>query len=159
VSASDQLLILLRIALAFALGGAIGLQRELSHEPAGLRTHMLVAGGAASFMALSIAGIQLLHGSPPVTSDRIAAQVITGIGFLGAGTIWRTPSTVRGLTTAASIWITAAVGMLCTGGLYILAVATAALTIVALAAVKIPERRLIDQRPGPDPQEQPEDSH
>ena len=82
---TDQLLVLVRILVAFALGGAIGLQRELTHEPAGLRTHMLVAGGAASFLALSVTGIELLHGSAPITSDRIASQVVTGIGFLGAG--------------------------------------------------------------------------
>lgn len=146
---------LLRILVAVVLGGMIGLQRELSREPAGLRTHMLVAGGAASFMVLSVLGMPPSGSSGALVSDRIASQIVTGIGFLGAGTIWRTPSTVRGLTTAASIWITAAIGMLAVAGLYVLAVAATVVAVVVLGVMKIPERRLLgpEQPPseGPDP--------
>lgn len=139
---------LIRIVVAFVLGGLIGLQRELSHEPAGLRTHMLVAGGAASFMVLSVLGVPPASGATALVGDRIASQIVTGIGFLGAGTIWRTPSTVRGLTTAASIWMTAAIGMLTAAGLYILAVAGMVLAVVVLHVMKIPERRLVPTEDG-----------
>mgnify|MGYP000055985131 CR=1 FL=1 len=111
--------LMLRITLAFLLGGVIGYERERVQRPAGLRTHMLVATGSAAF---TIASAYAFAG-PGVMRDptRIAAQIVTGVGFLGAGTIFRTPSTVRGLTTAASIWLVAAIGMLAGAGLYLLA--------------------------------------
>jgi putative Mg2+ transporter-C (MgtC) family protein len=106
--------LMLRVVLAFVLGGVIGYEREVVQRPAGLRTHMLVAAGSAAFTVVSIFGFV---GEGTVRDPaRVAAQIVTGVGFLGAGTIWRTSSTVRGLTTAASIWLVAAVGMLAGGG-------------------------------------------
>jgi putative Mg2+ transporter-C (MgtC) family protein len=101
---------ILRVAGAAALGGAIGLERELDEKAAGLRTHMLVSVGAALF---TLAGAYGFSEFPAGTIDpsRIAAQVVTGIGFLGAGVIFRQGFTIRGLTTAASIWLVGAIGV------------------------------------------------
>src|SRR5918994_358618 len=109
---------MVRIALGFLLGGVLGWQREQVGRPAGLRTHMMVSAGSAAFTVVSVYGFP----DQGTVRDpaRIAAQIVTGVGFLGAGTIWRTPSTVRGLTTAASIWLAAAIGMLVGAGLYLL---------------------------------------
>src|SRR6476659_11191955 len=98
-----------RVFIAFFLGGLVGWERERVQRPAGLRTHMLVAAGAACFTVASIYGFDGL--GTVRDPARLAAQIITGIGFLGAGTIFRTGSTVRGLTTASSIWITASIGI------------------------------------------------
>ena len=119
-----------RVVLAFILGGLLGFERERAHRPAGLRTHMLVAGGAACFTIASIFGFGAERGI--VDTSRVAAQVVTGVGFLGAGTIFRTESTVRGLTTAASIWMVAALGLLVGAGMYPLAVFVAILAWAAL---------------------------
>jgi putative Mg2+ transporter-C (MgtC) family protein len=113
---------MLRIMLAFVLGGAIGFERERGHRPAGLRTHMLVAAGSTVF---TVAGVYAFGDTGfPRDPARVAAQVVVGVGFLGAGTIWRTNNRVRGLTTAASIWLVAAIGMLVGGGMYLVAVFT-----------------------------------
>src|SRR5437763_15486358 len=98
------LVVAAQIALAIALGAAIGLERELSAQPAGLRTHMLVALGA---VVVSLAGAHAVTSNPAT----LAAPVITGVGFLGGGAILREGTGVRGLTTAASLWVTAAVGI------------------------------------------------
>ena len=119
-----------RVALAFILGGIVGYERERVQRPAGLRTHMLVCAGSACFTVASIYGFDNL--GTVRDPARLAAQIITGIGFLGAGTIFRTGSTVRGLTTASSIWITAAIGIVAGQGLFLLAVFTTILTWVAL---------------------------
>jgi putative Mg2+ transporter-C (MgtC) family protein len=120
-----------RVTLAFLLGGVIGYERESIQRPAGLRTHMLVAAGSAAF---TVASMFAFEGEGTVRDPaRIAAQIVTGVGFLGAGTIWRTPSTVRGLTTAASIWLVAAVGLLAGAGLYSLAIFT---TLGGFAALR-----------------------
>lgn len=104
--------LILRVLLAGALGGLIGLEREFSDQPAGFRTHILVSLGAALFTLVGAYG--LVDFSPGDTFQfdptRIAAQVVTGIGFLGAGAILRQGLNVRGLTTAAALWVTAAVG-------------------------------------------------
>src|ERR1044071_1722461 len=105
--------IFLRLALAAGLGGAIGLEREFRHKPAGLRTNMLIALGSALFSVLSVE-VGAAAGSP----DRIAAQIVTGIGFLGAGAILRSGANVQGLTTAATIWVNAAIGMAAGLGAY-----------------------------------------
>lgn len=125
---------IVRVALALLLGALPGGERELHGSPAGLRTHMLVTGGAACFTLASIYGFE---GSDPA---RIAAQVVTGIGFLGAGTIWREGVNVGGLTTAASIWMAAAVGMLTGAGLYALAVASSLLLFITLRLTNLLER-------------------
>jgi uncharacterized membrane protein YhiD involved in acid resistance len=106
-----------RLGVSLILGGVIGIEREIHGKSAGLRTHMLVALGSALFTILSFAVPDLLHSS---TSDptRIAAQVLTGVGFLGAGTILQSRGSVHGLTTAASIWLVAAIGMAAGSGFY-----------------------------------------
>jgi len=131
--------LMVRIALAFMLGGVIGYERETTQRPAGLRTHMLVAAGAAAFTVVSV---YAFAGQGTVRDPaRVAAQIVTGVGFLGAGTIWRTSSTVRGLTTAASIWLVAAVGMLAGSGLYVLAIFTTVCGFVTLRWGRPPGRR------------------
>ena len=130
---------MLRVLLAFVLGGVIGYERESIHRPAGLRTHMLVAAGSAAF---TIASIYAFVGEGTVRDPaRLAAQIVTGIGFLGAGTIWRTPSTVRGLTTAASIWLVAACGLLAGAGMYLIAIFTTLCGFVTLRWGRPPGRR------------------
>ncbi len=109
----------LRLMLAYVLAGLIGWERRSAHRPAGLRTHILVGVGSCAFMLISVYGFDNL--GTVRDPARVAAQIITGIGFLGAGTIWRDESKVGGLTTAASIWITAAVGMMAGVGLWLLA--------------------------------------
>lgn len=101
--------VLLRLFVAAALGGAIGLERELRERQAGLRTHLVVSVGAALFTLVSAYGFADFGGR--VDPTRIAAQIVTGIGFLGAGAIIRQGLSVRGLTTAASLWLVAAIGM------------------------------------------------
>jgi len=101
--------VLLRIFVAAALGGAIGLERELRERQAGLRTHLVVSVGAALFTLVSAYGFSGFGSR--VDPTRIAAQIVTGIGFLGAGAIIRQGLSVRGLTTAASLWLVAAIGM------------------------------------------------
>ena len=129
-----------RVLLSFALGGVLGLERERTGRPAGLRTHMLVCAGSVCF---TLAGIYGFAGPPTSNRDpaRVAAQIVSGVGFLGAGTIFRTPSTVRGLTTAASIWLVAAIGMLIGAGMYALAVFTTILGYATLEWLKAPARR------------------
>src|SRR5580765_8102991 len=135
---------LLRLALAAALGGAIGLEREFRHKPAGLRTNMLIALGSALFAILSVE-LGAGAGSP----DRIAAQVVTGIGFLGAGAILRSGDHIHGLTTAATIWVNAAIGMAAGLGSYTIATVGAAITLVVLALLPIMENLVERRRGGP----------
>jgi putative Mg2+ transporter-C (MgtC) family protein len=135
--------VFLRLALAVVLGGVIGLEREYRHKPAGLRTNILIALGAALFAVLSVE-LGARAGSP----DRIAAQIVTGIGFLGAGAILRGGEDVHGLTTAATIWVNAAIGMAAGFGSYGLAIGSAAIALVVLACLPVLER-LFEQRGGP----------
>ena len=124
----------LRLALAAVLGGVIGLEREYHRKPAGLRTNMLIALGSALFSILSVE-LGAGAGSP----DRIAAQVVTGIGFLGAGAILRSGENVHGLTTAATIWVNAAIGMAAGLGSYTVAAVSTAITLVVLALLPFME--------------------
>jgi len=121
---------LARLAFAAVLGGLIGLERQLRHKPAGLRTTMFLCLGAAMFTLLSkeLAGV-------PSDSARIAAQIIPGIGFIGAGSILHSRGSVTGLTTAATLFVVASVGMAVGGGLYLTAVFATILILVALAAL------------------------
>jgi putative Mg2+ transporter-C (MgtC) family protein len=127
---------LFRLAVAAALGGAIGFERELRDREAGLRTHMLVCLGSALFTLVSAYGFAdfLNSGDQVIRADptRIAAQIVTGIGFLGAGAIIRQGLSVRGLTTAATLWVSAAIGIACGAGYYSGAVLGTAVTIFAL---------------------------
>ncbi|HEU5315543.1 MAG TPA: MgtC/SapB family protein [Chloroflexota bacterium] len=131
-----QLELGLRLLLAAAFAAVMGLERQLGRQPAGLRTHMLVSLGSAAF---TIAGTYGVSGLGTVQdAGRVAAQVVTGIGFIGAGSIWRSGSerVIRGLTTAASIWVAAAVGMLCGFGLYILGVICALVGVAVLHIIR-----------------------
>jgi putative Mg2+ transporter-C (MgtC) family protein len=129
-----------RLLVAALLGGAVGLEREFRDQPAGFRTHMLVSLGSCLFALISAYGVDafLSPGDPDVSADptRIAAQIVSGIGFLGAGAILRYGTTVRGLTTAASLWVVAAIGMAAAFGAYLLSLATAALTLLALLGLR-----------------------
>ncbi|MGZ4256837.1 MAG: MgtC/SapB family protein [Gaiellaceae bacterium] len=127
--------LLLRLALAAALGGAIGFERELRDREAGLRTHTLVSLGAALFTIAGAYGFRDFHGSFDPT--RIAAQVVTGIGFLGAGAIIRQGLSVRGLTTAATLWVAAAIGLTAGAGYYAAAVITTGLVLLSLWPLRI----------------------
>jgi putative Mg2+ transporter-C (MgtC) family protein len=132
---------LLRIALAGVLGGLIGLERELREREAGLRTHLLVAVGAALF---TIAGA---YGFGGVRTDptRVAAQIVTGIGFLGAGAIIRQGFSIRGLTTAATLWVVAAVGLACGAGYYSGAAITTGVVLVALWPLRLVAYRILSR--------------
>ena len=126
----------LRLGVASALGAAVGVEREVRDREAGIRTHLLVSLGSCLFTLVSAYGFHafLASGDNVVRADptRIAAQIVTGIGFLGAGAIIREGLSVRGLTTAASLWMVAAIGMASGAGYYAPAVAGTALTIFAL---------------------------
>ncbi|HET8751628.1 MAG TPA: MgtC/SapB family protein [Gaiellaceae bacterium] len=132
--------VLLRLFVAAALGGAIGLERELRERQAGLRTHLVVSVGAALFTLVSAYGFEGVLSQGRVVADptRIAAQIVSGIGFLGAGAIIRQGLSVRGLTTAASLWLVAAIGMASGAGYWagaIIATAGALLTLGPLRVV------------------------
>jgi putative Mg2+ transporter-C (MgtC) family protein len=130
---------LLRLALAGVLGGLIGLERELRERGAGLRTHLLVAVGAALFTIAGAYGF----GGVRVDPTRVAAQIVTGVGFLGAGAIIRQGFSVRGLTTAATLWVVAAVGLAAGAGYYSGAVITTALVLIALWPLRILAFRIL----------------
>ncbi len=138
---------LLRLALAAGLGGAIGFERELRDRYAGLRTHLLVSLGAALFTLVSVYAWTDFKFGSGVAYDptRIAAQVVTGIGFLGAGAIIRQGVSVHGLTTAATLWMAAAIGMTSATGSYSVAALATAVTLIALWPLRIFERRYIDR--------------
>lgn len=134
----------LNILIAALLGGAIGLEREYRAKEAGFRTHFLVALGAALFMILSAHGFEgvLTTENHRLDVSRIAAQVVSGIGFIGAGTIIFQKHAVRGLTTAAGLWVTAAIGMAAGAGLFLLSTATTLLVLLCLEAQNVLLRRL-----------------
>ena len=136
---------LLRVAVAAALGGAIGLERELDEKAAGLRTHMLVSVGAALFTLVGAYGFADLS-TASTDPSRVAAQVVTGVGFLGAGVIFRQGFTIRGLTTAASLWIVAAVGMAAGAGYWKGAVIAAGAALVSLRPLEWLKERVIPHR-------------
>jgi putative Mg2+ transporter-C (MgtC) family protein len=138
---------LARLALAAGLGGAIGIERELHDRFAGLRTHLLVSLGAALFTIVSAYAWTGFKFGDGVSYDptRIAAQIVTGIGFLGAGAIMRQGISVRGLTTAATLWMAAAIGMTCATGFYSVAALATGVTLMALWPLRIIERRYIDR--------------
>jgi putative Mg2+ transporter-C (MgtC) family protein len=130
---------LLRLALAGALGGAVGIERELRDREAGLRTHLLVALGSALFTIAGAYGFHTLRTDP----TRVAAQIVTGIGFLGAGAIIRQGLSVRGLTTAATLWVVAAIGLAVGAGYYSGALITTALVLFSLYPLRILAYRVL----------------
>jgi putative Mg2+ transporter-C (MgtC) family protein len=138
--------IIFRVGLAAALGGVIGLERELREREAGLRTHLLVSVGAALFTLVSAYAWTDWHFSNReglvFDPTRIAAQVVTGIGFLGAGAIIRQGLSIRGLTTAATLWVVAAIGMAVGVGYYEAAIVTTALVLLSLWPLRVVAFRL-----------------
>lgn len=136
------------LLLSVLLGGAIGLEREIHGHPAGLRTHILVCLGSALITLVSVRmGLSFPGKADP---GRIAAQVVVGIGFLGAGAIVREGATIRGLTTAASIWITAAIGIALGAGPFYgqLAIITAAIVLFTLSTLNLLEERMLKKLSG-----------
>lgn len=142
----DELIIAGRVLAALVLGGLIGLERTFHGRPAGFRTHALVCLASALLMVVTVYQVQWMAdvGIGAITTDptRMAQGIMTGIGFLGAGVIFKEGLTVRGLTTAASIWVTAAIGILVGVGSYFLAVLGAAAALMVLSLFRFLERKL-----------------
>jgi putative Mg2+ transporter-C (MgtC) family protein len=130
IAESLHLELLLQLALAMLLGGAIGMERELSGKPAGLRTNILICVGATLFTVLSVR-LSGGRGDP----GRVAAQILTGVGFIGAGTILHARGSVTGLTSAATIWVVSAIGMAVGTGAYLEALGTTLLVMIVLAGL------------------------
>jgi len=153
--------LMLQIGLATLLGGAIGLERELGGKPAGLRTNILICIGSVLYTHLSLAMLTGSTGAIPVGTDttRVAAQIVTGVGFIGAGTILHARGAVVGLTSAATIWVVAAIGIALGSGYYLEGVGTTLAVLVVLAGLGRAEKILqahsmrstitIHARPGP----------
>ncbi|HVP69954.1 MAG TPA: MgtC/SapB family protein, partial [Gemmatimonadaceae bacterium] len=142
IVAALRLDLLAKLALSVILGGAVGIERELSGKPAGLRTNILICLGSALLMDLSM-NLGVMQGGPRVGDPgRIAAQIVTGIGFLGAGTIMQSRGVVLGLTTAATIWVVAAIGMIIGAGQYVEAVGSTLVVLVVLAGLGRVEKRI-----------------
>ena len=137
---------LVRCGAAAICGGMIGLERELKHKPAGLRTNILICVGAAMYMAI---GLLLVHANGESNTDvsRIAAQVVTGIGFLGAGCIIQAGDHVTGLTSAATIWVSAAIGIMAGAGFPIMSVIAATLVVLTLVVLREVEKRWLEDHP------------
>src|SRR6266702_1310534 len=130
--------VLMRLLLAAVLGGAIGLEREMKRKPAGLRTNMFICFGAAMFTILSDRLAMQYTGD----HTRIAAQIIPGIGFIGAGSILHSRGNVQGLTSAATLFVVASIGMACGGGLYLVAAFATMLLVIALNALVMIESKV-----------------
>ena len=129
----NEIQMTIRLAVAMLLGGLIGIEREYRAKDAGFRTHFLVALGSALFCIVS----QFGFGFELKDSSRVAAQVVSGIGFLGAGTIIFQKNVVRGLTTAAGLWVTAAIGLACGTGMFIAAVMTTLMVLIGLEILSV----------------------
>jgi putative Mg2+ transporter-C (MgtC) family protein len=141
----DILIMVARLFIAALLGGIVGLERENKKRAAGLRTHILVSVGSALVMVTAAYVMQQYHGIVNVDPTRMGAQVISGIGFLGAGTIIKQGASVKGLTTAASLWAVACVGLAVGAGHYIAAVVAVTIIYGALVLLEKFESRRIDQ--------------
>ena len=134
---------LLDLLLAIVLGFVIGLEREMTNKWAGLRTHILVCIGSCVFTLLSIHAFPVFAHSPQADPARIAAQVLTGIGFIGGGTVLRHGYSIYGLTTAATLWVTASIGMACGCSFRTLAVFATILSVGVLVLIRIFEKEYI----------------
>ncbi len=143
---------MIRITAALILGFLLGLERELTNKYAGLRTHILVCLGACIFTIISIYGFPTFaEGDNVITSQatgirdtgRVAAQIVTGIGFIGAGTVLRNGPIIIGLTTAATLWISAAIGMACGVGMYEIAVYATIISVAVLTVIRVFEKKFI----------------
>lgn len=129
---------LLRCGIAALCGGLIGIERELRHKPAGFRTNILICLGASIYMCIGL----LIPGDRGADPTRIAAQVVTGIGFLGAGCIIQSGSDVRGLTSAATIWVVASIGIVAGAGYPVLATIAANIVLITLVVLRAVEKKL-----------------
>ncbi len=132
----DEKQIVIRLLLAFLVGALIGTERKIMHKPAGVRTHALVGLGAALFTIISIYGFLEFDGPPYYRTNmdpaRVAAQIVVGVGFIGGGLIFKEENKVKGLTTAASIWLTAGLGTAIGVGMYLAALVATILGFLAL---------------------------
>jgi len=133
---------LIRLSLGFATGAIIGFERSARRQAAGLRTHILIATGATLLMLLSIYLPQQLNPEKMGDPGRIAAQVVSGIGFLGAGAMIRLGNNIRGLTTAASLWFVAAVGLTIGAGMFLIAGAAVIIGLITLILLSVLERKI-----------------
>lgn len=138
-----ELRVLGRLVTAAVLGAAVGLERELKGKEAGLRTNILICVGAALFTYLSTLFVEFTGG--PADPGRVASNIVTGVGFLGAGVIWQSREKVSGLTTAATIWVVAAVGMAAGIGSYVVAVGTTVLVLLILYPLGRLEKRKLER--------------
>lgn len=138
----------MKLLLAFACGAAIGIERELSDKPAGLRTNMLICVGSTliTMVSLHVALTYASHQVNIADPGRIAAQIVSGIGFIGAGTIIQARGAVHGLTTAATIWVMAGIGLAIGSGAYGAAIATTVVLLAILVALRRVEWRLLERR-------------
>ena len=141
ISSADIDLVI-RLSSAILLGGLIGFERELHGKVAGFRTHSLVALGSALIMLVSVQIFDLYQGKAQVDPSRIAAQVVTGVGFLGAGTIIRSRMGIKGLTTAAGLWTASAIGLACGLGYFRAAIIATVVTLFVLVAFSWVGRKL-----------------
>lgn len=145
----------LRIIVSVLLGFALGLEREITNKYAGLRTHILVCLGACVFTLLSLYGFPTFAHGDNVSIDtatgvrdtaRVAAQIVTGIGFIGAGTVLRNGSSVHGLTTAATLWMAASIGMACGAGRFDIAVISTLVSVCVLILIKVFEKNILNNK-------------
>ena len=158
LSVETELNLALRLTIGLVLGAIIGFERELHRQPAGFRTHSLVALGAALFTVVSAFGFSGSNVDP----TRIAAQIVSGIGFIGAGTILQYRGHIRGLTTAASLWSVAAIGTAAGAGLFVVATTGTVLILVILSLLdqveEITRRRFrVEPSPHPSPPDEPDE--
>lgn len=142
----SEIEIIKRLLLSAILGGLIGMEREVNNRPAGLRTHILVTLGSALIMIISIDAFYFGGGVPLGDPSRLAAQVVSGIGFLGAGTIMRTGNNIVGLTTAASLWVSAGIGLAIGSGYYFGAIVTGAIVLITLISLGLFEKRALRKK-------------
>ena len=143
ITPSLHLWMLIRLLMAVLLGSLVGYERERQGKPAGLRTHAMVALGAALFTVVSVYGF-----GPTADTSRLAAMIVSGIGFLGAGAILHERGGVQGLTTAASLWVTAAIGIAVGVGMVLMSLATAALVFAVLRFAPTVRQRATQQNSG-----------
>ena len=149
----SDLVVLQRLLLSGALAGIIGYERERHGRAAGFRTHILVGLGSSLIMLTSLYLMDVLHGQAEFDPTRMAAQVVSGIGFLGAGTILRFGTSVRGLTTAASLWVASGIGLAAGAGFYMGAAAATGVALVTLFALSPIERTIRRAAGSPDADE------
>jgi putative Mg2+ transporter-C (MgtC) family protein len=142
--------IIIRLILSVVLGGLIGLERQLHRRAAGLRTHIMVSLGSCLIMLTSLYVFDIYNNRVPLDPTRLAAGVITGIGFLGAGAIIRDREGVKGLTTAASLWVVAGIGLAVGSGFYLGGIFTTVLALVALVLLRYIEEIIFSKEEGGD---------